>query len=316
VTAATAATPTMKLPDYPFKPKSITIDGFDMFYLDEGPHGLLPAEPVVMVHGNPSWSFYYRKLVSALSDRYRCIVPDHIGMGLSDKPDEHSYRYTLARRVNDLDKLLNELGVDENVTLVLHDWGGMIGMAYACRYPNRIARLVLLNTAAFRHPKGESLPWTLRLARTPGVGGFLVRRLNLFCRGAARHCVTRNPMPPEVRDAYLAPYDSPDHRVAVHRFVQDIPTRPGDPAWDRVIEVESNVGRFADRPALICWGMNDFVFNADFLEKWEQLLPDAEVHRFNDAGHYVLEDAADDVIPLVEKFLDRDHQVAVPDTTL
>ncbi|MBI1372370.1 MAG: alpha/beta fold hydrolase [Phycisphaera sp.] len=296
----------MKLPDYPFTPKSVDIDGHHLFYLDEGPGGLIPAPNVVMLHGNPTWSFYYRRLVSALSDRYRCVVPDHIGMGLSDKPAKDEYRYTLEQRVDDLDALLGEINVTEDITLVLHDWGGMIGMAYACRYPERIARLVLLNTGAFRHPAGKRLPWQIRLARTAGLGSFLVRQLNLFSKGAVTNCVTRGPMPEDVANAYLMPYDTPEHRVAVHEFVRDIPVGPGDEAWDRVLEVEAQLGQFSDRPALLCWGMRDFVFDADFLDKWRQLLPDAEVHRFKDAGHYVLEDAHEEIIPLVSEFLDRE----------
>ena len=118
-----------------------------------------------MVHGNPSWSFYYRNLVLALRDRYRCIVPDHIGCGLSDKPGDDRYDYTLSRRVDDLERLLEHLGITENITLVVHDWGGMIGMAYAVRHPERIKRLVILNTGAFHLPKSKPFPLGLRICR-------------------------------------------------------------------------------------------------------------------------------------------------------
>jgi len=124
--------------------------GVRMHYLDEG-----EGPPVVMVHGNPTWSFYYRQLVLALRDGHRCIVPDHVGMGLSDKPGDDRYAYTLAQRVDDLEALLEHLGVDRDVTLVVHDWGGMIGMAWAARHPERVARLVILNTAAFPLPSDK-----------------------------------------------------------------------------------------------------------------------------------------------------------------
>ena len=138
---------------YPFKSHYMDINGLNYHFLDEG-HG----DPVVMIHGNPTWSFYYRKLVEGLSVRFRTVVPDHIGCGLSDKPDVHRYDYRLKSRVDDLENLLHHLGINKNITLVLHDWGGMIGMAYALRYPERIDRFVIMNTAAFLPPKGKTLP--------------------------------------------------------------------------------------------------------------------------------------------------------------
>ena len=123
-----------------------------------------------MLHGNPTWSYYYRNLVAALRDRYRCIVPDHIGCGLSDKPQPPRYDYSLASRVEDLTALLDHLGVRENVTLVLHDWGGMIGMAWAARHSRAVKRLVILNTAAFHLPKSKRFPLRCGSAGTRGWG--------------------------------------------------------------------------------------------------------------------------------------------------
>src|SRR5210317_837044 len=154
---------------YPFENHFLELNGLQYHYLDEG-----QGEPVVMVHGNPSWSFYYRDLAKALRDRYRVIVPDHIGCGLSEKPGDGGYSYTLKQRVDDLESLLEHLDIDERITLVLHDWGGMIGMAYASRYPERIARLVILNTAAFHLPAGKHLPLALKICRDTKLGEFLV----------------------------------------------------------------------------------------------------------------------------------------------
>ncbi len=188
----------MNYPDYSFDHHYHSVKGLRLHYLDEGD---VDAEPVVMVHGNPSWSFYYRKLVLALRDNYRCIVPDHIGMGLSDKPDDETYNFTLDQRTDDLESLLDHLGITENITLVVHDWGGMIGMAYATRHPERIKRLVILNTSAFHLPNGKSVPWQLKLSRIPVVGALLNQGLNIFARAAVKQCVTRNPMSPEVAAA-------------------------------------------------------------------------------------------------------------------
>jgi haloalkane dehalogenase len=280
-----------------FQPHCFTRAGLRLHYLDEG-----AGRPVVMLHGNPSWSFYYRNLVLGLRDSCRTIVPDHIGCGLSDKPDDSQYRYTLASRVADLEALLEHLDLRSNITLVVHDWGGMIGMTYAVRHPERIARLVVLNTAAFHMPAGKRLPWSIWLCRNTPLGPLLIRGFNAFCRGAARHGVMR-PMVPEVRAGYLAPYDSWRNRIAVLRFVEDIPLGPSDPAFAIVSEVQDNLHRLRDVPMLLCWGMQDFVFDADYLAEWQRRFPGAVVHRFAQAGHYVLEDAGEQIIPLVREFL-------------
>ena len=140
--------------------------GLKLHYIDEG-----SGEPVVMLHGNPTWSFYYRHLIDSLRGSYRVIVPDHIGCGLSDKPDDSRYTYTLASRVDDLERLLDHLGLDRDLTLIMHDWGGMIGMAYAARHPERIARLVVSNTAAFHKPASKPLPRALAICRDSRAGG-------------------------------------------------------------------------------------------------------------------------------------------------
>jgi cis-3-alkyl-4-acyloxetan-2-one decarboxylase len=273
-------------------------NGLRYHYLDEG-----SGEPVVMVHGNPTWSFYYRGLVEGLRSSYRTIVPDHIGCGLSDKPDDSRYDYTLESRVADLEALVDHLGLDGGLTLVVHDWGGAIGLAYATRHPERIARLLILNTAAFHLPAAKSFPWPLWACRNTPMSAWLVRGLNAFCRGTARIGCTRKPLTRDVRDAYCAPYDSWQNRIAVHRFVQDIPLRPGDRAYDLVTRTQDGLARLSGVPTWIGWGMKDFVFDHHFLAEWVRRFPGAEVHRFARAGHYVLEDEGDEIVPLVRAFL-------------
>jgi haloalkane dehalogenase len=273
-------------------------DGLRLHYIDEG-----AGDPVVMLHGNPTWSFYYRHLIDELRDSHRVIVPDHIGCGLSDKPDDSRYDYTLARRVEDLEALLDHLSLDRDLTLVLHDWGGIIGMTYAARHPERIARLIVCNTAAFHIPAGKSLPRALSIFRDSPAGGWLARGPNLFVRGTIWiGCKTRR-MPREVRDAYAAPYDSWANRIAVHRFVQDIPLRPGDRSYDLISWVQDRLALLQGVPMLIAWGMKDFVFDAPVLDEWVRRFPAAEVHRFPRAGHLLFEDEREAVNRLVRSFL-------------
>jgi haloalkane dehalogenase len=288
---------------YPFQGKILDLDGLSYHYLDEG-----DGPPVVMIHGNPSWSFYYRDLVLALRGKYRAVAPDHIGCGRSGKPDDSRYDYTLERRVQDLGKLIDHLGSDK-VTLVVHDWGGMIGMTWATQNPERVERLVVLNTAAFPLPASKSFPYPIALARIPGLGPMLVRGFNAFARGAVRFCVTRTRMSPEVAAGYLEPYNSWRNRIALQRFVEDIPLRRSDRTWRLVNETAGKLGELRSVPMLICWGMRDFVFDVHFLDEFIRRFPDAEVHRFDDAGHYILEDAREDVIPLISSFL-AEHPTA------
>ncbi|MGF1757269.1 alpha/beta fold hydrolase [Photobacterium sagamiensis] len=283
---------------FPFKRNFLSRNGHKLHYVNEG-----QGEPVVMVHGNPSWSFYYRNLVTELSQNHQCIVPDHIGCGLSDKPDDAGYDYTLKNRIDDLEALLEHLEVRENITLVVHDWGGMIGMGYASRYPERIKRLVILNTGAFHLPESKPFPWALWICRNTMLGTFLVRGFNAFSSIASYVGVKRKPMSPEVRQAYVSPFNSWANRISTLRFVQDIPLRKGDRNYELVSEIAASLPKFSQVPTLICFGLKDFVFDKHFLAVWREKMPHAEVHEFADCGHYILEDASEEVVPLISEFM-------------
>ncbi|MGL4422302.1 MAG: alpha/beta fold hydrolase [Gemmataceae bacterium] len=293
---------------YPFTPETFRRNGLSQSYLDEGDP---TAEPIVMVHGNPTWSFYYTNLILALRRKYRCIAPDHIGCGLSDKPTVDRYDYAVKSRVDDLEALLEHLGLRENITLVVHDWGGMIGMAYAHRHPGRIRRIIASNTGAFRLPPTKKLPLSLWIGRNTRFGEWLILQRNAFCRLAARWCVQQTRLPPAVREMYLAPYDRPEHRVAVLKFVQTIPLKPGDPGYEIVEAVENGLHRFRNVPTLLLWGLRDFVFDHHFLSEWQRHFPHATTHTWPHHGHYLLEDAKDGVIGKIRDFLAA-HPLAPP----
>ncbi|HEY0860998.1 MAG TPA: alpha/beta fold hydrolase [Pseudoxanthomonas sp.] len=277
-----------------------------MNYLDEGPRD---GEVVVMLHGNPSWSYYWRTLVAGLSHpaagkRYRCIVPDHIGMGLSDKPDDSRYEYTLQSRVDDVAALLRHLGITGPVTLAVHDWGGMIGFGWALSHAAQVKRLVITNTAAFPMPAAKKMPWQIALGRDWRIGEWIIRGFNAFSAGASWIGVERR-MPADVRRAYVSPYDTWANRISTIRFMQDIPLGPRDRAWPLLEAAGKALPSFADRPAFLGWGLKDFVFDRHFLDGFRAALPNAEVHAYEDAGHYVLEDKHEILVPLIRDFLDR-----------
>lgn len=294
----------MSLPGFDFQSRYFTHrHGLKQHYVDQG-----QGSPVLMLHGNPSWSYYYRRLIAGLSGKHRCIVPDHIGMGWSDKPDDHQYSYRLEQRVADLDALtehlIQEQGLpDRGWTLIVHDWGGMIGFAHAVKHSERFSKLVVLNTGAFLNPKLLSLPFTLRLGRDSWLGECLIRGFNAFARGAVRYGTLRR-MDPAEKAALLSPYNSWANRISTARFVQDIPLRAEDPGYELVKRTGESLSVFANTPMQIHWGRHDFVFDDAFLHTWQQHFPKAAVTVYEDAGHYVLEDAHERIVPAVQAFLD------------
>ncbi|GGV41299.1 alpha/beta hydrolase [Actinomadura cremea] len=297
-----------RFPGYPFESHWFGRNGLRLHYVDEG-----AGPPVLFLHGNPSWSYMWRYPILALRDRFRCIAPDHIGMGLSDKPDADGYACTLASRVDDLDALTEHLigacGVPERGwTLALHDWGGPIGMAWAARHPERVARLVVLNTAAFPNPHGQRVRRPLRLPfwilRETRLGERLFLRHNAFARLATLPPLgVRRPMPRAVRAAFLAPTADPANRVAVRRFVQDVPLRLGDPAWPLLHDAAESLERFAHLPVLIGWGLRDVVLDRAMLDEWLRRFPGARACVYPDAGHYVLEDTGYRFLTELQNFM-------------
>lgn len=289
-----------ELPDwlrrlYPFEPKSHACGPHHLSYVDEGPRS---DEAVILLHGNPTWSFYYRNLIRSLAGAgLRCVAPDHIGMGLSDKPQD--YPYCLATHIGNLAGLVEQLGL-RRVHLVMHDWGGAIGFGWAVRQPEKAGRLVILNTAAFASP---NLPLRIRLCRTPLFGEMLVRGWNGFAGPATWMAMHRQAMTGEVKRGYLFPYDSWKNRIGVARFVADIPMRPGHPSMATLEEVERTLTRFRNHPVMIAWGGADFCFTKRFYNRWLEIFPQSEAHYLADAGHYVLEDAGEEIRPMIKAFL-------------
>jgi len=283
--------------EYPFESRYLELEGVRYHYVDEGPR---EAEPILFVHGNPTWSFYWRHAIRRFSERYRCIAVDHIGCGLSDKPAHYPYR--LAQHVANIEKLALSLDL-RRITLVLHDWGGPIGLGFASRQRERIARMLLLNTSAFT---GMRAPWRIRVCRAPGLGALAVRGLNAFAVAATVMALERRErMTPAVRRGYLAPYDSFANRIATLRFVQDIPLSPGHPSWPELARIEASLPQLGELPICLIWGGQDWCFTTEHLERFKRVWPQAQVHLDERAGHYVLEDSRERVLQWIDRFLAR-----------
>lgn len=272
-------------------------------------HALAAGEAgpkVLLLHGNPSWSYMWRHPLAALVGQAQLVALDHVGMGLSDKPDDASYRYTLASRVADVEAIVEQLGwTGQPVALVCHDWGGMIGMAWAVKNQVSLTALAALNTGAFPLPGGKALPGLLRLGRDHALGEWLIRRFNAFARGTLVVGLKQRKLAPADEAAFLAPYGNWADRIATARFVQDIPLGPGDAAWDLATRTAGGLGAYAEVPTFLGWGLRDFVFDQRFLDEWSRRFPKAERLVLPAASHMVLEDAPDQMPQALEAFLRR-----------
>ncbi len=273
-----------------------TKTGYKMHYLDEGPRR--DDVPLLLLHGNPTWSFFYRKIIKCLSSEKRCIAPDHIGCGLSEKPNFRNFPYDLQTHSGNLIDLLDDLGV-KKVILVLHDWGGAIGLTAFRNQPEQIEKIVLLNTAAF---PSTDVPKRILLCRTPVLGQILVRGLNGFA-GPATWMATSKGLSKEAKNGLLHPYRSWQDRVAVWRFVKDIPYEKDHPSLKLLQDTSEKLNSFRSTPVMTCWGMRDFCFSPKFLEAWKDRWPHMMVHEMHHAGHYVLEDSYEECEARMKPFL-------------
>ena len=246
---------------------------------------------MVMLHGNPTWSFFYRQLIPAAAQAgYHAYALDNLGCGFSDKPQE--WPYHLDGHIRNLEKWLDADLHLKDITLVLHDWGGGIGMGYAVRHPENIRRIVLMNTAAFL---SDDCPKRIFLGRCPLLGAFLIRGCNAFVEGAIRMAAAKR-LPKEVADGYRAPYGNWHDRIATQRFVQDIPLKPTHPTWNTLKSIQERLPLLQDKPIALIWGARDFCFHTGFYDRWREIYPHARAISLPDASHYLLEDAPERVI--------------------
>lgn len=277
--------------EYPFDSKWAEVDGQVMHYVDEGTGPVL-----LMVHGNPTWSFAWRHLIKELSSEYRVIAVDHLGCGFSAKPQ--SDVYALDNHISRLVGLIECLDLTD-ITLFAHDWGGGIGMGAAGRLPDRFGRFVLMNTAAFR---SQRIPLRIAACRIPLLGTLGMQGMNLFSVAALKMASER-PLSDSAKRGLIAPYNNWANRRAVREFVHDIPLKPSHRSYQTLKAVEDGLAQFRKCPMLLIWGMKDWCFSPHFYEEFCQRFPDAVRHPIADAGHYVFEDAQDELLQASRKFL-------------
>jgi pimeloyl-ACP methyl ester carboxylesterase len=301
--------------EYPFESSYLQLGQHQLHYIDRAPDGQPEAsepsdersssrsgaanrDPVLMVHGNPTWSFYYRRLISRLSADRRVVAVDHLGCGLSDKPTD--YDYCLQAHIENLCALIDHTDL-KNVTLMAHDWGGAIGMGALLARKARFKKIILFNTAAFPPPY---IPFRIRVCRWPVFGKLAVQGCNAFARAATTMATERKGgLPPAVAEGLLFPYDNWANRTAIYQFVKDIPLSPKHRTWSVLADIESQLSDLADWPSMLMWGMKDWCFRPECLRRFQQHWPGAITHEVTGAGHYVVEDAAEQVEKRVLEFL-------------
>lgn len=269
---------------YPFASHFEEINGSRVHYVDEG-----AGPPLILLHGNPTWSFLYRDIIVGLRDQYRCIAVDYPGFGLSKAGP--GYSYTPAEHAQVLEDLVLRLDL-RDATLMVQDWGGPIGFAVATRHPDRFSAFVIGNTWAW--PKSD--PGTQVFSRLLGgpIGGWLILQRNFFVERIIPVGVRRKKLPAAAMNAYRGPFPTPESRRPVHVFPREIlASRPF------LADIESKLAALADRPALLVWGTKDVAFRAAELRRWEQEFPDHRTVLLDGAGHYIQEDAAQDIVAAI-----------------
>ena len=297
---------TVVLPDivrtlYPFKSSFVTLsDGHRMHYVAEGPDD---GEVLVFLHGYPTWSFIYRApLVYYGALGYRCIAPDLIGYGLSDKPSHKSY-HTLHQHIQNLFEFLTLLDL-HNVTLIMADWGGPLGLKYAIQRPENIKRLVIINTWVFQESYLNRLDSLVRWVTKPGIGELLFGTFNVAFNVVIQRWTARL-LSEAVIAAYKAPFRDPRQRAALIEFPRMISTTPGHPSAEIMREIEQNLSVLRAIPTLILWSKDDTVFPPDVAAHWKTMLPRAKGPVMIEAArHLLVEDAPDEVIQQLSAFFE------------
>jgi haloalkane dehalogenase len=276
------------IPDYPFAPHWLDLDGLRMHYLDEG-----AGDPVLLLHGEPTWSFLWRKIIPPLAARARVVAPDLIGFGMSDKPTDPGW-YSYDRHVASVERLVLELGL-ERLTLVVHDWGGPIGLRVAVEHADLVDRIVILDTGiAAGQPPSET--WLRFRAVVREVGGALDI-------GRLVEAGTAQGLADDVRAAYDAPFPTPESKAGPLAFPEQVPTEPEHPNTEPMNRVRDALHEWR-KPVLVVWGADDVVLPIRVAERFVETIPGATgPEPIAGASHFLQEDRPDEVAAQIVAFL-------------
>ncbi len=260
------------------------------------------TQTLVFIHGNPTWSYFFRHLIKHFHENFphvRVVAYDHLGMGLSSKPNE-GFDYTLKNHIHNGLEFLDSLAL-KNPHFILHDWGGAIGSGIALEWKKRgipLGSMTYMNTAAFTFHK---IPWRINLLRKAQWGEWFIRNFNAFSWPATFMAV-KKPLTSDKRRSYIYPYNSYENRIATAKFVKDIPMLPEHPTYETLKGIEESLP-LLKIPVQLIWGEKDFCFTLDFLNQFQKFFPQAKTVRLPLAGHYLIEDAPEEVKDALEKFL-------------
>jgi len=277
---------------FPFKPSFESINGFNMHYVDEG-----KGEPIVCLHGEPTWSYLYRNFIIELSEENRVIAPDQMGFGKSDVPQDKEYR--MDEHIDNLTKLLLKLDL-KNITLVIQDWGGPIGLGFAVNNPERIKRLVIMNTS-IGVMKADKKPWYATVEEKGMYEQFIMNIEGLIKGGIYR----KENVTDSMIKAYTTPFPSEEYYIGAFTWPKDIPVGDSHPSASIMMHVRENLDKLSEKEKILIWGMKDPIFPKRTIDWWHRIYPDIETHRIENASHFLQEDAPEEIIEIIMDFLKK-----------
>lgn len=277
---------------FPFEPHFMEMNGFQMHYVDEG-----TGEPIVCVHGMPTWSYLYRNFIKELSKTNRVVVPDQMGFGKSDVPLDKPY--LMEQHVDNLTKLISKLDL-EDITMIVQDWGGPIGLGYAVDHQDRIKRVVIMNTSV-GVMKADAKPWYHSMEKRGTYEKFIKNTSNLIKMGI----FNKEKITPILLEAYSAPFTSEESYIGALAWPKDIPVGESHPSAQPMQHVRDNLNKLNKKPKILIWGMKDPIFQPWVIDWWSKIYPEMEVHKIENGSHFLQEDAPEEIIEIIKKFLER-----------
>ncbi|MBD3343151.1 MAG: alpha/beta fold hydrolase [Candidatus Lokiarchaeota archaeon] len=275
---------------FPFKPNYVKVNGFQMHYVDEG-----EGEIIVCLHGMPTWGYLYRNFIRKLSKSYRLIVPDQMGFGKSDVPQDKPY--ILKQHINNLKAFVEILNL-KDIALIVQDWGGPIGIGYAVDNPDNVKRLIIMNTS-IGVMKENVKPWYYSMEKRgiydkfiKNIGGIMKMGIN-----------NKEKITPTLLEAYEAPFPNDESYIGALAWPKDIPVGKSHPSAESMLHIRENLDNLENKPKILIWGLKDPIFPPMLIEWWNKIYPGIETHKIEEASHFLQEDSPKEIIEIIKRFL-------------